>query len=362
MEEPVMKKSISLLLALLIALVCIPAEGSDLNEEELLLSLTVTFDKNLVFSTYDVLLYLDDELIASIPHGKKYSESLLVQKGPHVLMFRKNGDDSVDESYLFTIQHHMTLSCNIQAKHDQVLISSLSTDYIDETNLGILLNKPAEITHDRVIEINGDLHLNLMARFKKNNLMSTYNVKVFCDEIQLAELANGEDYNVVLGVSPGIHVISFQNADDPNIKGISQFNLSSNTTYACEIESHFNEVMIKNERINNNRLEKNDFIAACLALPYEDAIRFPEKNAQLHVMIAGKVIESFRESNHMDCLLLQDQDGNMWEIDYVRSEEDARIIEGDYITVYGLFMNVITHTLSTGDTITVPQVLVLYLA
>ena len=43
-------------------------------------------------------------------------------------------------------------------------------------------------------------------------------------------------------------------------------------------------------------------------------------------------------------------------------EEDARIIEGDYITVYGLFMNVITHTLSTGDTITVPQVLVLYLA
>ena len=354
-----MKKAFLLLLVLLIALLCIPAEAEEMNQDELLLSLTVTFEKNQLFSTYDVLLYLDDELIATIPHGKEYSESLSVHAGPHVLMFKKYDDDSVDGSYQFTMRHHMELSCSIQAKHDEVFVSSLSTNPIDENDVGLFLNKQIS-TNDTIIEINGNLHLNLMVKFKKNLFMSKYNVKVFCDGIQLAELANGEDFNAILGVSPGIHVISFQNADNILIKGISQFNVISNSAYSCEIESHFYEVSINNELFNNAHLSKNDYITSCLTLPYENAIRYPEKNARLNIQISGKIIESYRESGHLDSLLLQDQEGNMWLVSHVRSEEDARIIEDDYITVYGIYMNVVNHSLSNGNTITIPDVLVRY--
>ena len=90
---------------------------------ELILEVTVDFEENLFFSTYDVDMYLDSAYLATLPHGVDYHAYFSVPQGDHILTFCKNGDHQVYGETGLSIYASTAYSCRIQAKNSQVKIS-----------------------------------------------------------------------------------------------------------------------------------------------------------------------------------------------------------------------------------------------
>ena len=51
---------------------------------------------------------------------------------------------------------------------------------------------------------------------------------------------------------------------------------------------------------------------------------------------------------------IEDYMGNTWVVTYVRTDGEARILENDYVAVYGVCQGVETMNISTGGTKTYP--------
>ena len=90
---------------------------------DLLLEVTVNFEENLFFSTYDVDMYLDGAYLATLPHGVDYHAYFSVPQGDHILTFCENGNHQVYGETGLAIYGSTAFSCRIQAKSMQVKIS-----------------------------------------------------------------------------------------------------------------------------------------------------------------------------------------------------------------------------------------------
>ncbi len=95
---------------------------------DLLLEVTVDFEQNLFFSTYDVDMYLDDAYLATLPHGIGFHSYFSVPEGDHVLTFCENGNAGVYGATGLTLYGSTSYSCTIQAKNSQVKITSEAVD------------------------------------------------------------------------------------------------------------------------------------------------------------------------------------------------------------------------------------------
>lgn len=102
------------------------------------LLIEIDFEANLFFSTYNVELYLDDQHIATMPHGKYFTTLLNVQKGKHVLSFKQeNGSNraSVD----FELHTDSTYTCKISCYSSSI---SISNKHLTESVRNITVSMP----------------------------------------------------------------------------------------------------------------------------------------------------------------------------------------------------------------------------
>lgn len=99
--------------------------------------LSVDCSENLLFSRYDLAIYVDSEQVGTLDHGAEDSWDLTLDKGQHTLRVQKKDDSSVDGRKTFKVDQNEKVSCTVYAKHDQIEISHLevkaSTDSGDST-------------------------------------------------------------------------------------------------------------------------------------------------------------------------------------------------------------------------------------
>ena len=99
--------------------------------------LSVDCSENLLFSRYDLAIYVDSEEIGTLDHGAEDSWDLTLDKGQHTLRVQKKDDSSVDGRKTFKVDQNEKISCTVYAKHDQIEISQLevkaSTDSSNST-------------------------------------------------------------------------------------------------------------------------------------------------------------------------------------------------------------------------------------
>ena len=211
-------------------------------EEDLIrLDLDIAFAKNAYFSTYDVKLFVDNEWVATLRHGVDYACTLYVTPGRHVLLFREDGSSYPAEgSAILSISGPTLYQCELHAKIDAVQITREKTEAIaDDT----VRNAPAAIFVD------GSLQLQLRVEFRKNGLFSQYDVDLYCDDTLVATLPHGKDFEGVLLVSEGTHMLTFCRSGDRSIRGSCTIQLTRDASFSCKIEAERNKVDIKNDRL-----------------------------------------------------------------------------------------------------------------
>ena len=212
------------------------------SEENLIrLDLDIGFEKNAYSSTYDVKMFIDDEYVATLNHGDPYQGTVEVAPGTHTAVFQKDGNNRVDGSVLFDVNEPTRFSCVIHAKWDEITITGDRTTVISADD-----PLPGETS---VIYVNGTLNLSVSVEFERNIAFSKYDVDMYLDDVYVATLPHGNDFEGTLGVSPGEHVLKFCKARAKAISGTSKFTVSADAVYSCRIEATAARVKVTKERI-----------------------------------------------------------------------------------------------------------------
>lgn len=85
--------------------------------------LSVDCSENLLFSRYDLAIYVDSEKVGTLDHGAEDSWDLTLDKGQHTLRVQKVDDSSVDGRKTFKVDQNEKVSCTVYPKHDQIEIN-----------------------------------------------------------------------------------------------------------------------------------------------------------------------------------------------------------------------------------------------
>ena len=221
-----------------------PEKPETRKEDELIrLDLAVQFEKNSYFSTYDVRLFIDDEWITTLRHGVDYNETLYVAPGKHFILFRKDGGNYLPEASAFVnVESPSLYGCRIHTSFQKIIISDETLELIDD-------QKPEMGNREDTKYIDGNTRLKVYIEFKKNALFSVYDVDMYLDDIFIATLPHGKDYNGTWMVSEGKHLLVFYEAGGKTKKGTYTLTVEGDTAFSCRIEATRNGVEVKKRNV-----------------------------------------------------------------------------------------------------------------
>lgn len=77
---------------------------------------------NLIFSKYDVDVYVDHKMVGSIEHGGEDTYELELEKGTHTLRIENQDDSTIDGEVEFTVPDTLNVRCNVSCDSDQIEI------------------------------------------------------------------------------------------------------------------------------------------------------------------------------------------------------------------------------------------------
>ena len=101
----------------------IVAESNISAPKEYSIKMNIKCSQNLIFSKYDVMVYVDDIELDKIDHGSERSFDLSLTAGNHVIRFANVKNDSVDGTTDLEVNNDMEISYKISCNSDQVEIS-----------------------------------------------------------------------------------------------------------------------------------------------------------------------------------------------------------------------------------------------
>lgn len=100
-----------------------------------------------------------------------------------------------------------------------------------------------------------------------------------------------------------------------------------------------------------------EFINSCYEVEYTELARYPEKYEGEHIKISGQIIQALEYGNYCEYRISMDKNyGDVVYGIFVRENGGARVLENDYVTIYGLGQGLITYESTAGLKITIPEI------
>ncbi len=112
---------------------------------------------------------------------------------------------------------------------------------------------------------------------------------------------------------------------------------------------------------SGEELSEEEYKSLCQKLGYEDILRNPDNNKDKYCVVEGtvdQIIEGWLDSF---TIFVTDYDGNKWGCVYSYKEGESRLLEGDYVTVYGKCKGTENAETLIGQQVTLPRVDVEYI-
>lgn len=91
-------------------------------------TLTVECEENLMFSKYNVEVYIDDNLEGVVNHGDKEVFYLELASGEHIIRFEKENDSSVYGEKKITVKGNGAIGYLLHCKNNKIEISKLNVE------------------------------------------------------------------------------------------------------------------------------------------------------------------------------------------------------------------------------------------
>lgn len=119
-----MKRFLSAFIAMLLMLLLFCATSFAASVYKV--TIDVDFIGNLIFSTYDVDMYLNDLLLEQLPHGKDYEGTFYAEEGTNTIYFYKDGDKSIKGTLKIDLTGDATVKCTIYCHSNEITVRDVS--------------------------------------------------------------------------------------------------------------------------------------------------------------------------------------------------------------------------------------------
>ena len=102
-------------------------ETQETKVEKYQLDITVSCIENLLFSRYDIDVYVDDNFLGTIDHGKEKNFQINLEEGKHSFRVERKGDSDVDGTEQFDmLPDESVLTCSVYCTSSQATIKDFS--------------------------------------------------------------------------------------------------------------------------------------------------------------------------------------------------------------------------------------------
>ena len=129
------KKFIVVIFAMIvIGLTACQSEQSETNQEEKMqvekfaVQVEIACEENLLFSRYDVNIFIDDELLGTLEHGATDTYTVELVEGEHTLKAEKEDESDVDGTVEFEVSENTELSYQLSLSRDQIEIEKIEPE------------------------------------------------------------------------------------------------------------------------------------------------------------------------------------------------------------------------------------------
>lgn len=129
------KKFIAVIFAVIvIGLTACQSEQSETNQEEEMqvekftVQVEIACEENLLFSRYDVNIFIDDELLGTLEHGATDTYTAELVEGKHTLKAEKEDESDVDGTVEFEVSENTELSYQLSLSRNQIEIEKIEKE------------------------------------------------------------------------------------------------------------------------------------------------------------------------------------------------------------------------------------------
>lgn len=110
-----------------------------------------------------------------------------------------------------------------------------------------------------------------------------------------------------------------------------------------------------------NNISEDEFKSLCEYYSYEDILRNPDSYKKKYAVLSGTVDQSVEGVFGLyTTLYITDVNGDKWDCTINYKEGQSHILEGDYVTLYGILNGTSTATTVLGKQVTMPSLQVEY--
>jgi hypothetical protein len=125
------------------------------------------------------------------------------------------------------------------------------------------------------------------------------------------------------------------------------------------------EFLVVTEDVANaegkNSISEEEFKSLCESYSHEDILRHPDNYKKKYIVLSGTVDQTVEGLLDLyTTLYIVDDYGQKWDCTIYYDKGQSRVLEGDYVTVYGILNGTSTSTTVMGKQVTMPSVQVEY--
>ena len=100
-------------------------QAEEVQAEKFTVQVKIECEENLLFSRYDVNIFIDDELLGTLEHGATDIYTAELVEGEHTLKAEKEDESDVDGTVEFEVSENMELSYQLSLSNDQIEIEKI---------------------------------------------------------------------------------------------------------------------------------------------------------------------------------------------------------------------------------------------
>lgn len=274
----------------------------------------------------------------------------------------ENGEENAGQE---TIENEIA----IQNKEDNVFIDNYSEEkilfnsgeyhYITKEDLIKYYPNLKELKFYTVIEVDEVEEFIIKSTLDDGYMMSEFNCTY-----DYSEKVQRNDYVAILGIVDKYNDYGFLGKSF-NFKECFIFADKENAKELImdSSDSYFEEYFIITEEIidSNYNVSAEEYKSICNELEYEDILRNPDSYKREYCKLNGTVSQVIEGWFGNYSIYIKDEQGNIWGCIYSYSENESHILEGDFVTIYGICYGTTNSETVLGKQVTMPYIEIDYI-
>lgn len=254
---------------------------------------TITVDCyiNLIFSKYDVDVYVDGELLGNHDHGATRTYTTELAEGTHSIVFEKEDEATVDGQDSFSISAPTDITYKISCYNDQVVVEQISFleknkyESNDESNTANDVSQSEDTGTTASVTTTTTKNHQIIKVPSSSDTYSSYDYMKVIEELKQAGFTNIE--------AKGIYDLSDGFLSSLFVNDVESVSINGRTSFTKGEEFDKNAKIIVTFRdleINNPNIEfKKYTVRELLDQLDENAMAAKEDHEGEYVVITGKV-------------------------------------------------------------------------